>query len=233
MSSRQNPKAVYNIIAFIFADRKTAKQVSDELKRSGWIQNYKIIADAVVEMDEKGKAHIHEGGHGGIGATGGAVFGGLLELIGGPAGLLAWAVAGSVIGGFAGHYAARVIPKEDLDELAAQMKPNTSAILAIVEDKEYELLIASMTPYQGQVVTLTVGDEASGEIAQAVVVDATGPVVATPAVVAAQTAAPDTKKPAQALSKPSSTAPQATDSGLAALFGLPDPSGYRTGSGLR
>ena len=69
--SKQDPNAVYNIIAFIFADRKTAKQVSGELKSSAWIQNYKVIADAVVEMDEKGKAHIHQDGHGGIGATGG------------------------------------------------------------------------------------------------------------------------------------------------------------------
>jgi uncharacterized membrane protein len=176
--SKQDPNAVYNIIAYIFADRKTAKQVSGELKSSAWIQNYKVIADAVVEMDEKGKAHIHQDGHGGIGATGGAVIGGLLGLIGGPAGLLAWAVAGGVIGGFAGHYAGRVIPKEDLEELAAEMKPNTSAILAIIEDKEYEALVASMTPYKGQVVTLTVGDEACGEIAQAVAVDAQIPAAA-------------------------------------------------------
>jgi uncharacterized membrane protein len=176
--SKQDPNAVYNIIAYIFADRKTAKQVSGELKSSAWIQNYKVIADAVVEMDEKGKAHIHQDGHGGIGAGAGLAIGGLLGLIGGPAGLLALAVAGGVIGGFAGHFTGRIIPKEDLDQLAAQMKPNTSAILAIVEDKESEALIASMTPYKGQVVTLTVGDEACGEIAQAVAVDAQIPAAA-------------------------------------------------------
>lgn len=200
-ANKQNPNAVYNVIAFVFADRTTAKQVSSEvssLKGEAADAGYKIVANAVVDMDEKGKAHIHEGGRGGVGATTGAVIGGLLGLIGGPAGLLAWAVAGGVIGGFAGHYAGRVIPKEDLDELAAQMKPNTSAILVIVEDKDSEALLDSMKGYNAQVVTLTVGSEVSGEIAQAVAVDATGPAAtAAPAApAAAAPAAADTKKPA-------------------------------------
>ncbi len=197
-ANKQTPNAVYNVIAFVFADRTTAKEVSSEvsdLKGEAADEGYKIVANAVVDMDEKGKAHIHEGGRGGVGATTGAVIGGLLGLIGGPVGLLAWAVAGGVIGGFAGHYAGRVIPKEDLDQLAAQMKPNTSAILVIVEDKYSEALLDSMKGYNAQVVTMTVGSEVSGEIAQAVAVDATGPADAAPAAApAAPAAAPATKK---------------------------------------
>ena len=136
------------------------------------------------------------------GTAAGLVVGGLLGLIGGPAGLLAWAVAGGVIGGFAGKIGGRAIPKKDLEELSAQMKPNTSAILAIVEDKQAESLIDSMKGYKAQIVTLTVGDEVSGEIAQAVVADvevpapdAAAPVAAAPAPAAAPaSAAPAAKK---------------------------------------
>jgi uncharacterized membrane protein len=145
--------------------------VHDELKASkseAKEQGYKIVANAVVEVDDKGKAHIHEGGHGGWGAVGGIAVGGALSLFGGPIGLLAWVVAGGVIGGFAGKIGGRAIPKEDLEKLSAQMKPNTSAILAIVEDKESEALIDGMKGYNAQVVTLMVGDETSGEIAAAV-----------------------------------------------------------------
>jgi uncharacterized membrane protein len=176
--SNQPKNAVYNIVAFVFADPKKAKAVHDELKASkaeAKQEGYKIVANAVVEVDEKGKAHIHEGGHGGWGAAGGAAVGGFLGLIGGPVGLLAWAVAGGVIGGFTGKIGGRAIPKADLEKLAAQMKPNTSAILAIIEDKGAEQLVNSMSPYRAQVVTLTVGDETSGEIAQAVAVEVTGP----------------------------------------------------------
>jgi uncharacterized membrane protein len=171
----QSKNEVYNIIAFVFADPKKAKMVYDELKSSAKDQGYKIVANCAVEVDEKGKAHIHESGHGGWGAAGGAALGGFLGLLGGPVGLLAWAIAGGVIGGFAGKYGGRTIPTKDLEKLAEKMQPNTSAILAIVEDKSAEQLINRMSPYQAQVVTLTVGDEMAGEITQAVAVEVRSP----------------------------------------------------------
>lgn len=187
--SKQDKSAVYNIIAFIFADREKAQTVSNELKNTAKDVGDKIVANAVVEVDENGMAHIHEAGHGGRGAVGGVIVGGLLGLIGGPVGLLAWAVAGGVIGGFAGKIGGRAIPKKDLEELSAQMKPNTSAILAIVEDKQSESLIDDMKGYKARVVTLTVGDEVSGEIAQAVAADVEVPVSDTTAPAAAAPAA--------------------------------------------
>ena len=87
----------------------------------------------------------------------------MLALLGGPAGLLVWAVAGGAIGGVIGKHMGRAIPAEDLKKLAEQMKPNTSAILAMVEDKEAQALIGDLQGYKAQVVTLTVGDETSGE----------------------------------------------------------------------
>jgi uncharacterized membrane protein len=163
---------VYSILAFVFADASTAKQVSAELKDSSKSGGYTIIANAVVEVDSKGKAHIHEAGHGRWGAGLGAVTGGALGLIGGPAGLLAWTVAGGVIGGFAGKIEGRAIPKKDLEKLASTMVPGTSAILAMVEDTQSEALIKGVSGYQADVVTLAIGDEISGEIALGIVVEA-------------------------------------------------------------
>jgi uncharacterized membrane protein len=173
--TKKTGSEVYNIVAFVFADRQEAKRVSDELRHSAKGEGYKVIANAVVEVDEKGKAHVHEAGHGTWGTALGAGGVGLLSLIGGPAGLLAWAVAGGVIGGFAGKFAGRAIPTKDMKELAERMQPNTSAILAMVEDTWAETLINDMAPYKAQVVTLTVGDELSGEIAQAVATQGEAP----------------------------------------------------------
>lgn len=39
---------VYNIIAFVFADKGTAKQVYDEIKSGAKDSGYKIIANAAV-----------------------------------------------------------------------------------------------------------------------------------------------------------------------------------------
>ncbi len=193
MSSKESSSStVYNIIAFVFADKDTALQVSKELKASAKPAGYKIVANAVVEVDDKGKPHVHEAGHGrwgtGIGAVAG---GGMMALLGGPAGLLVWAVAGGAIGGVIGKHMGRAIPAEDLKKLAEQMQPNTSAILAMVEDKAAEQLIGDMQGYKAQVVTLTVADEVSGEVAAAVAVDVEAP--AAPAAAPAP-AAEDAKK---------------------------------------
>jgi uncharacterized membrane protein len=165
--------AVYNILAFQFVGQGTANQMVKEIKASGALDGFYIIGQAVVEQDAKGKVHVHETGAGGLGAVIGAVGGGLLGLIGGPVGLLAWIVGGAVVGGVAGKVLGRLIPKEDLEQFGKNMTPDTSAFLLLLEDVESEQVIQSMAGYNANVVTLTVGDELSGEIASYVAGQAT------------------------------------------------------------
>jgi uncharacterized membrane protein len=164
MGNGSNGSAVYNILAFTFDGQPTAGQIVREIKSSGALEGYYIVAECVVEQDAKGKVHIHEPGHGGIGATLGAVGGGLLGLIGGPVGLLAMAVGGGVVGGVAGHYLGRPIRKGKLEEIGEALPPDSSAFLLLLEDTYSEGVINDMSDYNAKVVTLTVGDELSGEI---------------------------------------------------------------------
>ena len=157
--------AVYNIVAFSFDGRDTAKQTLKEAKKAGALDDYAVVVEAIVEQDEKGKVHFQEPGHGVLGGAGGAVAGGLLGLIGGPAGLLAWTVGGAVVGGAAGKYLGRPIKKGDLKEIGEAMSPDSSAFLLLLEDKDTEDAVNSMSGYNANVVTLTVGDELSGQIA--------------------------------------------------------------------
>jgi uncharacterized membrane protein len=180
--------AVYNILSFQFAGQATAGEMVKEIKSSGALDGSVIIAQAVVEQDPKGKVHIHEPGMGGVGAAVGAVGGGLLALIGGPVGLLAWVVGGAVIGGVAGKYLGRPIAKGDLEDFGKTMTPDTSAFMLLLEDIETEQVIKSMAGYNANVVTLTVGDELSGEIASyvaGVATDDKGNVIAGESLVAA------------------------------------------------
>jgi uncharacterized membrane protein len=165
---KKEKSAVYNILAFNFAGEDTAKETVKEIKKSGALEGQMIVAEAIVSVDEKGKSHIHEPGHGVAGGTVGAVAGGLLGLIGGPAGLLAWTVGGAVVGGAAGKYLGRPFSKGDLKEIGEAMQPDTSAFLLLVEDWASETVINKMDGFNANVVTLTVGDELSGEIAQMV-----------------------------------------------------------------
>jgi uncharacterized membrane protein len=157
--------AVYNILAFNFDGQDTAKETVKEIRSSGVLEGYNIAAEVIVEQDENGKVHIHEPGKGGVGAAVGALGGGLLGLIGGPAGVLAWAVGGAVVGGVAGKYLGRPISKGDLKEIGEAMQPDSSAFLLLLEDKDSEDVIQSMSGYSANVVTLTVGDELTGQIA--------------------------------------------------------------------
>lgn len=162
---KNDSSAVYNIVAFSFAGKDTAKETFKDAKSSGALDGYDVVVEAIVEQDEKGKVHFHEPGHGVWGTTLGAVGGGLLGLIGGPAGLLAWTVGGAVVGGVAGKYLGRPISKGDLKEIGAAMTPDTSAVLLLLEDTQTEGVVNSMQGYNANVVTLTVGDELSGQIA--------------------------------------------------------------------
>ncbi len=53
------------------------------------------------------------------------------------------------------------------------MQSDTSAFLLLVEDVESEVVIDKMKGFNANVVTLTVGDELSGEIAQVAAGEAT------------------------------------------------------------
>jgi len=147
-----------------------------------------------VIREADGSVHVHEPGEGGKGATIGAVVGGAIGLLGGPVGVLWLAAAGGALGGVAGHFAGRSIPPDDLKKIGEQLQPNSSAFLALVEDTDAEAVVNSMSGIQANVVTVTLGDELSGTIAQAVEADVT--VSAPQANQAATPAASETAPPA-------------------------------------
>jgi uncharacterized membrane protein len=101
-----------------------------------------------------------------MGAVLGGVAGGLLSLIGGPIGFLTWVVGGAVLGGVAGKYLGRPIKKGDLQEVGEALVPDTSAFLLLVEDIYSEAIADSLSDVNANMITLTVGDELSGELAQ-------------------------------------------------------------------
>jgi uncharacterized membrane protein len=170
--SDQDKSAVYDIVGFVFEGKDAASQNMKEIKSDGTLDGYKIKVQAVVEQDENGKVHVHEPGHGAWGAVLGGTGVGALSLIGGPAGLLAWTLGGALVGGMAGKHWGKPIKKGDLEEFGSAMTPYSSALMLILEDKDSEKVINDLQGYNAQVVTLTLGDELSGEIDQLVAADA-------------------------------------------------------------
>ncbi len=199
MADQKNPSGVYNIVAFIFADTQRANQVVQEIKGAQKDAGFKVVVEAIVQRDANGNVSYAEPGKGGVGAVAGAAVGGVLGLFFGPAALLGLAIAGAIGGGVAGHLAGRVIPADDLKKFGASMPNNSSAFLVLLEDTEAEKAINALKGYNANVVTMTVGNEFSGEIGAAIAaeVDKTGK----PA------------SPAQAATQPATQKPAATEAG--------------------
>lgn len=172
MSKKEASSNVFNVLAFNFVGQKTAKETVKEIKASGALDDQYVVAQIIVEQDEKGKVHVHETGRGGLGAVVGGVAGSLLSLIGGPVGFLTWVVGGAVVGGVAGKYLGRPIKKGDLKEVGEAMVPDSSAFLLLVEDIYSEAVADSLSGVNANMITLTVGDELSGELAQFVAAEA-------------------------------------------------------------
>jgi len=169
--SEQEKSSIYHILAFTFPGKDRAAEVAKTLKIGAKNAGLKVVAGAVIEVDERGKTKVRQPGRGGMGATLGLGMGTVLGLVGGPAGLLVWAAGGALMGGVAGKYLGRMLPQDALKQLGQQMEPNSSAILAIAEDKEAQAVVDGMAGYNANIVTLTVGDQLSGEIAQYVAAD--------------------------------------------------------------
>ena len=89
----------------------------------------------------------------------------LLGLIGGPAGLLAWTLGDALVGGVAGKRLGQPFDADQLKAFAVDMAPNTSGILVVIEDKLAQDAAKAMGEYGAKVVTLTLGDQLSGEVA--------------------------------------------------------------------
>ena len=162
-----NESQAYRILAIEFAGQDRAKQVADLVNKYQKSAGIKVNAWAVVEVDDRGKAHVKQSGHGGVGTAAGAGVGALLGLIGGPAGLLIWTVGGALVGGLAGKYMGHHFNEDEITALATSMAPNTSGLLVVAEDKVVEDLMDELSDSGGEFVSVTLGSQLTGELASA------------------------------------------------------------------
>jgi uncharacterized membrane protein len=165
-----NQSSIYNILVFRFQGKDGADHALTEVKKKRKELGYKILDGAVMRSDEKGKASFHETADlsasqgAGVGALAGAVLG----LLGGPAGVLVATAAGAITGGAVAHFTDQALPNDQLKQIAQSLSPDTSAIVLLVEDRETEKAMDSIEGLNAQVMTFTLGDEVSGDIAMGV-----------------------------------------------------------------
>ena len=132
--SDQDQNAV-NAVGFLvvaFPDENAADQALDAMKEAKKQQQFYFEDAAVIKQDAGGKVHYHETGDmsTGKGAGIGALVGGILAILGGPAGVVVGASAGAAIGAAAAHGDAG-FKNESLDTIGVALMPGSSAVAAI------------------------------------------------------------------------------------------------------
>ncbi len=124
------------LVIAAFQDEQSAKQALQILKQAQREKLIKINDAAVLRKDAKGKLHIKETADmgGGKGAALGGVAGAAIGLIAGPA-LLVPAAVGALVGGLTAKLRDSGFSDERLKTLGENLKPGSSAIVAVVEHR--------------------------------------------------------------------------------------------------
>ena len=99
------------------------------------------------------------------GALFGAVAGGLIGLLGGPAGMIVGAAAGAAAGGVAAHKIDMGFSDEYLKDIQESLKPNSSALIALVEHEWVEKVIQELEEHEGKLFRQALKADIAAQIA--------------------------------------------------------------------
>lgn len=153
------------LIVAAFQDEKSAAEALKVLKQARREKLIGIQNAAVLRKDEKGKLHIQETADmgGGRGATLGGVAGAAIGLIAGPA-LLVPAAVGALVGGLAAKLRDSGFSNERLQTLGANLKPGSSAIVAVVEHTWVAEVERAMAEAGADAVTAALGADIAAQL---------------------------------------------------------------------
>jgi uncharacterized membrane protein len=131
-NSKQQGQAAAALLVVAFTDETAADQALEAMKAARKQHQFSFDDAAVIRHDAKGEVHFHETGDMGSGKAAGigAVVGGVLGILGGPAGIVVGAGLGAAAGSFLG-LADGGFRDDRLDAVGGALKPGTSAVVAI------------------------------------------------------------------------------------------------------
>lgn len=153
------------LIVAAFQDEGSAAEALRVLKEARRERLIGIQNAAVLRKDAKGKLHIKETADmgGGKGATIGGVAGAAIGLLAGPA-LLVPAAVGALVGGLAAKLSDSGFSDERLKALGNELKPGSSAIVAVVEHTWVDEVERAMAEAGADAVTAALGADIAAQL---------------------------------------------------------------------
>lgn len=147
-----------NIIVIAFEDPDTAAQVAAKFKGLEKEGAFDLKDARVVVKDADGKIHVkdEEGHPMAWGAVAGGMLGALIFLM--------VPVLGAVVGALAGTAITKaldpdMVDKQFVSDVAAALKPNTSAVFLEVDDQHKIVVVHALEQYRGKLIQTTLDPE--------------------------------------------------------------------------
>lgn len=153
------------VVLAAFNDEDGAEKALGQLKQAKKDRLIGIRNAAVLWKDDKGKLHFKETAdmRGGKGAVIGGVIGGVVGLVFPPS-ILASAAVGAAVGGFSAKLHDAGFPDDRLREVGKGLKPNTSALIAVIEDVWVREVEDELRQYGADVVTEAVRADIAAQL---------------------------------------------------------------------
>jgi uncharacterized membrane protein len=149
---------VSTLVAIAYPDRDTAERVRQELIQATKEHLVQLEDAVVVDCDADGKIKLHQAASTtGVGALGGAAWGGLIGLLF-LAPLFGMAI-GAASGAIAGKMTDTGVNDSFMKELGAKLKPGTAALIALGSTEARDKLMERISPYGGDVIQTSLDSE--------------------------------------------------------------------------
>jgi uncharacterized membrane protein len=146
------------LVAIAYPDRETAEQVRQELIQATKEHLVRLEDAVVVDCDADGKIKLHQArSTTGVGAVGGAAWGGLIGLLF-LAPLFGMAI-GAASGAIAGKMTDTGVNDSFMKELGAKLRPGTAALIALGSTEARDKLMERISPYGGDVIQTSLDSE--------------------------------------------------------------------------
>ena len=152
------------VIIAAFDGIDSAKEAFDDLKQLEKEKSIKIENAAILQKDDDSKLNIRDVKDmtGTRGAVLGGVLGGVVGAITGPVGWVA--LGGAAIGGLVAKLKDGGIDNSRLEQWGAQLKPGTSALVAVIDHTWVRDVRAALEETARDVVTVEIGDEIAAQL---------------------------------------------------------------------
>jgi uncharacterized membrane protein len=121
-----------DLVAIAYPDLETARQVAANLDEAQKAQVIKLDDVVIVERQADGNVKLHQPSMAGVGAAGGALWGGLIGLIFFVP-LFGMAI-GAASGAIAGHFSDRGVDDDFMKRLGAELEEGKAALILLVRE---------------------------------------------------------------------------------------------------